>query len=238
MPSKADIIEALLFASEKPLTVERLAQIAELKPREVSEEIEVLREEKNRIGGLQLVEVASGWQMVTKAPLAPFVRRLREAPRQRLSRAAFEVLSVVAYRQPITRGEIDGLRGVDSAAPVGFLLEKKLLNFAGRKETPGRPWLYVTTPQFLEIFGLRSLDDLPPLEELEALNNGMAAADGGATQELFNRGRMRPIEEQATLTVAPDVIAEVPVEAETGGDARPEPVAAEPVENAGAGESG
>lgn len=184
MLSKADIIEALLFASEKPVPMERLAQIAELKAPEVLEEINILREEKARIGALQLVEVAGGWQFVTKPEYAQYIRQLRDVPRQKLSRAAFEVLSVVAYRQPVTRAEIESLRGVDCAAPLGFLLEKKLVNFAGRRETPGRPWLYATTPQFLDNFGLRSLDDLPSLSELAELS------DSGP-RELFTRGPMR-----------------------------------------------
>jgi len=190
MVSKADIIESLLFASEKPLPVEKLAQITELKPEEVLEEINILREEKSRIGALQLVEVAGGWQVVTKPAFASYVRQLRDVPRQKLSRAAFEVLAVVAYRQPVTRADIEGLRGVDCAGPLGFLLEKKLVNFAGRRETPGRPWLYATTPQFLDNFGLRSMDDLPSLSELAELS------DTGP-RELFTRGPMKVEEAHA-----------------------------------------
>src|SRR5687768_9219215 len=152
MPSTVDIIEALLFASDKPLPLEKLAEIAGVKPREALEEIEVLREEKARIGGLRVVEVAGGWQLVTKPHLASFVAQLRDVPRQRLSRAAFEVLAIVAYRQPVTRGEIESLRGVDCGGPLQLLLEKKLLDYAGRKESIGRPWLYATTPLFLEHF--------------------------------------------------------------------------------------
>ncbi|MDQ3815440.1 MAG: SMC-Scp complex subunit ScpB [Armatimonadota bacterium] len=191
MPSKADIIEALLFAADKPVPLKKLAQIAGLEPSEAQEEIEVLREEKRRIGALQIVEVAKGWQLVTKPEFASFIKQLRDVPRQRLSRAAFEVLAIVAYRQPVTRGEIEGLRGVDCAAPMQFLLEKKLIALAGRKEAPGRPWLYVTTPQFLDHFGLRSLDDLPSLAEFAELNQ-----DGVAERDLFNRGAMKAATEE------------------------------------------
>lgn len=186
--SRADILEAVLFASETPLSVDKIAQILEISENEATEELGVLQEEKQRIGGLQVREVAGGWQMLTKAGVAPFVARLREVPRQKLSRAAFEVLAVVAYRQPITRAEIEELRGVDCSRPLTFLLDKKLVHFAGRKEAPGRPWLYETTPQFLEHFGLRSISDLPPLSELTELNE---AALDGRVQQLFSRGPMQ-----------------------------------------------
>jgi segregation and condensation protein B len=186
--SQADILEAIFFASDAPLPVEKLALILEVSETEALEELEILREEKARIGGLQVVEVAGGWQMLTKAEVAPFVAKLREAPRQKLSRAAFEILAVVAYRQPITRAEIEELRGVDCSRPLTFLLDKKLLHFAGRKEAPGRPWLYETSPQFLELFGLRSIADLPPLSELAELNE--AALESQALQ-LFSRGAMQ-----------------------------------------------
>lgn len=198
MPSKPDIIEALLFASDRPVALKKLAQIAGLEPRVALEELEILREEKARIGALQVMEVAGGWQLVTKAEFAPHVRQLREAPRQRLSRAAFEVLAIVAYRQPATRAEVEGLRGVECGGPLHFLLEKKLIAFAGRKEAPGRPWLYATTTQFLEHFGLRDLADLPSLDEFAQLN------DGEAPRNLFERGAMKGPDEEAGTAQAED----------------------------------
>ena len=188
MPSKADIIESLLFASDKPVPLKKLADIAELDENGARAELEVLREEKASIGSLQLVEVAQGWQIVTKPAFAPFIRRLRDEKKQKLSRAAFEVLAIVAYRQPTTRGEIEGLRGVDCSGPVHQLLDKKLIHLAGRKESPGRPWLLATTSQFLDHFGLRSLDELPSLAEFAALG------DSGPRQ-LFNRGAMKSADE-------------------------------------------
>lgn len=185
--SKADIIEALLFAADKPVPLKKLAQIAGVEPREAAEELEVLREEKQRIGALQIIEVSGGWQIVSKPEYASYIKQLREVPRQRLSRAAFEVLAIVAYRQPVTRAEIENLRGVDCAGPAQFLLEKKLVTLAGRKEAPGRPWLYATTPQFLDHFGLRAIDDLPSLAEFAQLND---AATDAASLNLFNRPLM------------------------------------------------
>jgi segregation and condensation protein B len=186
--SKADIIEALLFASDKPVPLAKIAQIVELDAEQVQAEIDILRDEKSRIGALQIVEVAEGWQLLTKPEFAAHIRRLRDVPKQRLSRAAFEVLAIVAYRQPVTRGEVEQLRSVDCAGPLQFLLERKLIAFAGRKDAPGRPWLYETTPLFLENFGLRSLDDLPSLSEWSALN---AEAQSSS---LFNRGAMKAAE--------------------------------------------
>ncbi|MBV9864511.1 MAG: SMC-Scp complex subunit ScpB [Abitibacteriaceae bacterium] len=186
--SKADIIEAVLFAADKPVPLKKLAQIAELELRQVTEELEVLREEKRRIGALQIVEVAGGWQMVSKPDFAPYIKQLRDVPRQRLSRAAFEVLAIVAYRQPVTRAEIENLRGVDCAGPIQFLLDKKLITLEGRKEAPGRPWLYASTPQFLDHFGLRSINDLPSLAEFAQLND---AATDPASLNLFNRPAMQ-----------------------------------------------
>jgi segregation and condensation protein B len=196
MLSKADIIEALLFAADKPVPLKQLAQIAGLQPREALAEIDVLREEKERIGALQIVEVAGGWQIVTKPEYSSFIRQLREAPRQRLSRAAFEVLAIVAYRQPATRAEIEALRGVDCAGSLQFLLEKKLITFAGRKEAPGRPWLYATTTQFLDNFGLRDIADLPSLAEFAELNDAAGTAEGEAgngSRNLFARGAMKSV---------------------------------------------
>ena len=186
MPQTADIIEALLFAADRPTAPARLAAAAEVPLEEVQRAIEDLKREKASVGALQLVEVAGGWQFVTKAEFASFVRRLRDEKKSRLSRAAFEVLAILAYRGPVTRGEIDALRGVESGGPLNFLLERKLAAPAGRRETAGRPWLFQTGPQFLEQFGLNSLDDLPELAEFADLEPG----GGAQTVNLFGRGTL------------------------------------------------
>ena len=186
---RADIIEALLFAAGAPVPLKKLAQVAQVSEDEALDELAILRDEKARVGSLQIVEVAAGWQMVTKPAFASFVRALKDVPKQRLSRAAFEVLAIAAYRQPVTRGEIEALRGVECSGPLQFLLEKKLLAFAGRRDTPGRPWQYATTPAFLEHFGLRSLDELPPLSEWQSLAGGEEPPQASA---LFDRGELAP----------------------------------------------
>ncbi len=190
--SKADILEALLFASEKPLSLKQLARVAGLEPGAALQEMEMLREERQRIGALQIVEVAGGWQLVTKPQYADYIRQLREVPRQRLSTAAFEVLAIVAYRQPATRAEVEQLRGVDSGASLQFLLDRNLLALNGRKDAPGRPWLYVTTRQFLEHFGLSSPADLPAPQQMASLHG---SAYGQGPHDLFDRPDMPPAEE-------------------------------------------
>lgn len=171
MPHSTDLIEALIFAAERPVALEKLAEVAQISFEEAKSALEALKIEKESVGALHLVEVAGGWQFVTKPAFAPFVRRLRDEKKGRLSRAAFEVLAIVAYRQPVTRGEIDSLRGVESGGPLNFLLERKLVAPAGRRESIGKPWLFKTTAPFLEQFGLKSLEDLPSLEEFAALEN-------------------------------------------------------------------
>lgn len=185
MPSAPDIIEALLFAADRPVPLEKLVTASELAREEVERALEALRDEKESVGALQLAELAGGWQFVTKAAFAPYIRRLRDEKKGRLSRAAFEVLAIVAYRQPVTRGDIDTLRGVESGGPLQFLLDRKLVAPTGRKDAPGRPWLFKTTPQFLEQFGLNSLDDLPSLEEFAALGT---LGTSEQTVNLFERG--------------------------------------------------
>jgi len=183
--NSTDTIEALLFAADRPVPLEKLSAAAEISLEETQAAIEALRDEKKAVGALQVVEVAGGFQLVTKSAFANSIRRLREEKKGRISRAAFEVLAIVAYRQPVTRGEIDTLRGVESGGPLNFLLERKLLVPAGRKESPGKPWLFKTTPQFLESFGLASLDDLPDLEEFSSLEHIGRAPQ---TVSLFERG--------------------------------------------------
>ena len=202
MPQSTDIIEALLFAADRPVASERLAVAAEVSLDEVRAALDDLAREKTSVGALQLVEVAGGWQFVTKAAFAPYIRRLRDEKKSRLSRAAFEVLAIVAYRQPVTRGDIDALRGVESGGPLNFLLERKLVAPNGRKDAPGRPWLFETGPQFLEQFGLNSLDDLPDLAEFAALEEGA----GAQTVNLFERGSLKAREQNETAETYDDAL--------------------------------
>ena len=164
----ASLVESLLFAAAAPVPVARLVEALEGPGRaEIVRALEWLAARYEREGcGLRAVQVAGGWQLRTPAEHAPFVRRLlRERP-ARLSRPMLETLAIVAYRQPCTRIEIEAVRGVDADAVLSTLLERRLVRIVGRKEAPGRPLLYSTTRDFLEVFGLPDLQALPPLREL------------------------------------------------------------------------
>lgn len=166
------ILEAILFAAEGPQKTDQLAMaVPEISQEELEEALETLAaayEEDGR--GWRLDRVADGWQLVSNPDFYSYVERFLEGKRRsRLSRAALEALAVVAYRQPITRGEIEELRGVDCGAVLHTLLDRELVTVRGRSQAIGRPLLYATTGRFLEHFGLTSLDALPKLEEMESL---------------------------------------------------------------------
>ncbi len=118
---------------------------------------------------LEIVEVASGYQVRTRPEFASWIRRLKQQRPPRLSRSSLETLAIIAYNQPITRAEIEHIRGVDSMAVLGSLVEKQLVRILGRKDVPGRPLIYGTTPEFLEVFGLKNLKSLPTLKEIEEM---------------------------------------------------------------------
>lgn len=162
----AGAIEALLFVTDAPLSLKQLAEILKAPLREVQMALEQLRQRRQQEGGLQVVEIAEGYQLCTKPLYASFIARLLNPPHRRLSRPALEVLAIVAYRQPVTQAQIDALRGVDSSHTVRQLVERGFLQEVGRKQSPGRPLLYGVTPQFLHYFGLKNLEELPPLEEV------------------------------------------------------------------------
>lgn len=166
-------IEALIFASPDPLTLKILMKTLDDEPREdVEEALAALRREwSDRPGGLQLVEVAGGYQIVTRPELHDRVRRLfHEHSSQRLSVQALETLAVIAYRQPVTGPEIAEIRGVNTSGVLGTLVDRRLVKVVGRKAVVGRPFLYATTREFLDKFGLKDLTDLPKVEDMaEAL---------------------------------------------------------------------
>jgi segregation and condensation protein B len=159
-------LQAVIFAAESPCEEERLALVLEVP----LEDIEELVEELSAAMGdsaLQIVRLAGGYQMATRPRYAGYVQRLREPEPERLSAQALETLAIVAYLQPITRPEIDEIRGVNSTGSVNGLLEKGLIEICGRKDAPGRPFLLSTTAHFLSAFGLSSLEELPELSPTE-----------------------------------------------------------------------
>lgn len=166
------IIEALIFASDVPLTYTRLKNvIGDITPEEFAADIEALengfREEKHAFG---IIQVAGGVQMRTDPEYSEWIKRLlSDRLRSRLSRPALEALAIIAYRQPITRADIERIRGVDCGGVLGTLMERGLVTVGGRAATPGRPLLYTTTQDFLRYFGLNEIEDLPKIRELQGL---------------------------------------------------------------------
>jgi segregation and condensation protein B len=165
-------LEALLFAAPAPVTLAQLASALEVSTRKVEiglDELKIYYQQR----GLRVQMHAGRVQLTTAAEIAPLVERfLGLEVTTRLSRAAVEALAIVAYRQPVTRPQVDAIRGVNSDGVMRSLLNKGLLQEIGRAEGPGRPILYATTPEFLQHFGLNSLEDLPPLPEIERQTNG------------------------------------------------------------------
>jgi segregation and condensation protein B len=160
------IVEALLFVSSQPFTFKRLSEVLpDLPPAQIRETVQTLNAEYAATGrAFQVQEVAGGFQLVTDKALAAWVKQaLQAAKPDVVSTAALETLAIVAYRQPVTKAEIEAVRGVDVGAALDTLLERKFVRVAGRKESPGRPFLYGTTTEFLRHFGLKSVEALPPM---------------------------------------------------------------------------
>lgn len=166
MENLDSIIEAVLFASGEPIEAEKLCDALDIGISEVAAALEQLAQKYARGGGIELLKLNNAYQLVTKKELADHVKSVLEIKRSTaLSPAAMEALTVVAYNQPVTKGFVESVRGVDSSGVVNSLVEKGLLCEAGRLDLPGRPIAYKTTDNFLRSFGLSSLTDLPELPE-------------------------------------------------------------------------
>jgi segregation and condensation protein B len=179
------VIEALIFASETPLTLEKICIIlSNVEKTEIKEAFEKLVLEYNeRQGGIYLQEVAGGFQFRTSSEFSQWVKKLKSTKPHSLSPAAMETLAIVAYKQPIVKSEIESIRGVDVGAPLKGLLDKKLVRIVGRKDVPGKPIIYGTTRKFLEVFNLKDLMDLPNLRELKELNQQQEFVEQEAVEE-------------------------------------------------------
>jgi len=178
------IVEALLFVSGQPLTLKRILEVVpELDGSAVRAIVRTLNDQyASGRRAFHIQEVAGGFQLATEGDLAPWVKRLLEHPKpDAVSAAAMETLAIIAYRQPLTKAEIEAIRGVDVTGSLDTLQEKQFVRIAGRKESPGRPYLYATTTEFLRHFGLRSLEALPTMafpkvQEQTAASLGTPAA--------------------------------------------------------------
>ncbi len=172
------ILETLLFITDAPLPVSRIAQLCEIKNKERLEgallELRKSYDEEGRT--LQVMQVAGGWQLATRPEYGIWVRKLyNNKMTVRLTQAALETLCIIAYKQPLTRAEIEAIRGVEVIGPLETLSQRKLITVVGRRETIGRPILYGTTSEFLRQFGLNSLDGLPKLESFNIENASLGA---------------------------------------------------------------
>ena len=171
-PYLKGVIEALLFVNESPVTLDQIKKAVEtVTGAEIKTAIVTLQQEyKDQNRGMVIIEIAGGYQMLSNPAFASYVRAFYKTKhKEKLSKPSLETLAIIAYRQPVTRHDIELIRGVNCDGVVVQLIQKELIKAVGRKEIPGRPFLYGTTKQFLEYFGLKSLDDLPKLEEFPNL---------------------------------------------------------------------
>lgn len=180
------VLESLLFAAGEPVSLARLAAVFDDVPRAtVQKMLAAMAAEyiaENR--GIVIEEVAGGYQLRTPKTAAAYVRKLLATRPPRLSRPLMETVAIIAYRQPITRPEIEQLRGVDTGGVLETLLERRMIKIAGRKEAPGRPMVYATTDEFLEIFGLKDLESLPDLSEFREIERSIEQANTGPVESI------------------------------------------------------
>jgi segregation and condensation protein B len=165
-------VEALIFASEKPITLEQIKKVlGDLDTPSINKIIEeLMREYETQNRGIRIIEIAGGYQMITNSNFAPFLKKLfKNRYSDKLSKPALESLAIIAYKQPLTKAEIESLRNVNVDGVMKSLLDKNLIRVCGRKKIPGRPFVFGTTREFLEHFGLKSLADLPKMEDFTVL---------------------------------------------------------------------
>ena len=183
MEDLKNIIESLLFVAEEPLTLDRIKDILEVDDRKLVRETlhDLQADYESRTGAFVLREVAGGFQFRSRPEYVPWIKKLIQPKPARLSKAALETLAIIAYKQPVIRSDVEHLRGVDCGGVLRMLMERNLIRVLGRKEIPGRPIIYATTKQFLEVFDLKNLRDLPTPKEIEDL--AKAPLDDAAEEE-------------------------------------------------------
>lgn len=201
------ILESILFASEKPLSTERLTVIFDdaYTKEEIYSLLEEMRTElsSSEQRGTKLEEIAGGWQLRTKEENNIWVKKLENIRPIRLSPTALEVLAIIAYKQPITKAETDKIRGVDSTHIFKTLMDKNLVRICGRSDLPGRPLLYSTTPEFLEVFGLKEIRELPSISEIEEMVSRSFGNSGDYSMEL-NESLRLVVDEKSSIEIVDD----------------------------------
>ncbi len=229
------IIEALLFISEKPVMIEQFREVMDnIQAAEVKKLVkDLMNEYEDQRRGMTIVEIAGGYQMLSSSHYASFVRKFfKTRVKEKLTRPSLEALAIVAYKQPVSRADIELVRGVNSDGVVNHLLSKGLVKIVGRKNVPGRPYIYGTTKLFLEYFGLKSLRDLPKLEDIQILDIGteeqdILPAEEGAEEAALAAAKTEPAEagqspESAEADTADESTAET-TEDSSGDEAPEEP---------------
>jgi len=199
-----NIIEALLFVSEKPLTMEDLERTLDgMDQEKIKESINELRKEyTEHERSFNIAELAGGYQIVTNPEFAPWINKLFRREETRLSQPALETLAIIAYKQPLTRGEIEAIRGVNVDGVIKTLIDKSLIRIRGRKDAPGRPITYGTTEEFLKRFGLKGLDSLPQLRDFSEHDLDFEKEDRNikvAIEEVKNPNDTKGDEENAVI---------------------------------------
>ena len=223
------ILEAVLFVSPEPVPVARLMSIlGTFSKAEVVQALGILTHDLDQDGrGIQLVQVAGGYRLVTKQEYGPWLKRMDKAKAaQKLSRSALESLAIIAYKQPLVRSEIEEIRGVETSGVLRTLCERKLVRIVGRKDVPGRPIMYGTTKFFLEHFGLQDLSQLPPLREFKELGESEQALlpIEEESLEVVETSEMSSSEEFSATSDLAEGEVEMAFEAETNGVLVDEPV--------------
>jgi len=204
---KQHIVEALILGSPEPISAQRVAAVIPYcKPGQIPKVVEALNSEYADQGrAFEIQQVAGGYQMRTLPAFASYLSQIQPQRPLRLSKAALETLAIVAYRQPVTRADIEDIRGVDAGAVVRSLLERKLLKLAGHKDVPGHPMLYATSRRFLEVFGLDRIEDLPSLRQIEELvpkeAETVSVSDSALGEEVGKVGAENVAPEKSAVTV-------------------------------------
>lgn len=234
-------VEALLYVSEDPLPVNKMRESLgdEAGLEEIREAVASIAAEFDSEGrGVRLAELAGGYQIVTRPEYAAYVKKLQKIRPPKLSAQALETLAIIAYRQPIIRAEIEGVRGVSADGVIKTLLERRLIRIAGRQDVPGKPMMFATTNEFLQYFGLKDLASLPSLRELErelgmeensisrSLEPELPGLDGpeleAMAEEYRARKKAREAEEEAAREAAAGALDDIEVAGETSEDMPPD----------------
>ena len=241
---KRRIVEALILSSAEPLSAAKIAEIIPYcdagQAKDLVNELNTEYAEQDR--SFEIWEVAGGYQIRTRAEFSGYLQKLQKERALRLSQAALETLAIIAYRQPVTRAEIEDVRGVDAGATVKSLLDRHLIRIAGQREVPGRPMLYGTTRRFLEVFGLERLKDLPTLRELDELAREQGLLEKTAEDAAIEEGgEGTPVTGDADSAETAADGESAPVEAtedaipEAGGETIVQTDATDPVEESAVG---